>query len=177
MSDRREKVNRENKENQVRELSEAFKKHDSFYLVDFIKMPVSQMDEIRKIFRENSYTFRIVKNRLALKALREDMPEDLKKYFQGSTAIAFAPENPIGLARIIKDFSARNKVLNLKAGILEGKFLSSEQFKDVANLTSRDDLIAKFGYLMAFPLIKLLRTWQAPLNSLGRLLSQLKTKK
>jgi large subunit ribosomal protein L10 len=140
-------------------------------------MVVSQAVELRNLFRENSYSFRVVKNRLALRALREDFPEDLKKYFQGPTAIAFAPQNPVGLARLIKDFSVRNKVLTVKAGLLDGQFLSGERFDEVAVLRSREELVAKIGYLMAFPLIKLHRTWQAPINSLGRLLSQIKTKK
>ena len=170
-------MKREDKEKQVKELSDSFEKYESFYLVDFIKMSVAQAVELRRIFRDNSYSFRVVKNRLALRALKEDFPEDLKTCFQGSTAIAFASQNPVGLARLIKDFSDRNKVLSVKAGMLEGQFLSSERFTEVAALSSREDLIAKVGNLMALPLIKLLWTWQTPLNSLGRLLSQLKTKK
>jgi large subunit ribosomal protein L10 len=133
--------------------------------------------ELRNLFRENSYSLRVVKNRLALRALREDFPEELKKYFQGPTAIAFAPQNPVGLARLIKDFSVRNKILTVKAGLLDGQFLSGERFAEVAILRSREELVAKIGYLMAFPLIKLHRTWQAPINSIGRLLSQIKIKK
>jgi large subunit ribosomal protein L10 len=170
-------VNREDKEKHVKELRDSFQKYDSFYLVDFIKMSVGQAVELRRIFRDNSYSFRVVKNRLALRALKDDFPEDLKTYFRGSTAIAFASQNPVGLARLIKDFSDRNKVLSVKAGMLEGQFLSSERFTEVAALRSREDLLAKVGNLMALPLIKLLWTWQTPLNSLSRLLSQLKTKK
>lgn len=165
------------KEKLVKELGDNFMSCNSFYLIDFRKMVVSQAVELRNLFRENSYSFRVVKNRLALRALREDFPEDLKKYFQGPTAIAFAPQNPVGLARLIKDFSVRNKVLTVKAGLLDGQFLSGERFDEVAVLRSREELVAKIGYLMAFPLIKLHRTWQAPINSLGRLLSQIKTKK
>jgi len=170
-------VKKRSKEKLVKELGDCFKSCNSFYLVDFRKMAVSQAVELRNLFRENSYSFRVVKNRLALRALREDFPEDLKKYFQGPTAIAFAPQNPVGLARLIKDFSVRNKVLTVKAGLLDGQFLSGERFAEVAVLRSREELVAKIGYLMAFPLIKLHRTWQAPINSLGRLLSQIKTKK
>ena len=170
-------MKKEGKEALVKELSDSFQSCDSFYLVDFIRMPVSKAVELRNLFRENSYVFRVVKNRLALRALREDFPEDLKNYFQGPTAIAFAPKNPVELARLIKDFSLRNKVLTVKAGLLDGQFLSGERFAEVAALSSREDLVAKIGYLMAFPLIKLHRTWQAPINSVGRLLSQLKTKK
>jgi len=170
-------VNREKKESLVKEINENFAAHDSFYLFDFINMPVTQTMELRKQLHENSFPIKVVKNRLALRALTEDLPEDLKDYFRGPTAIAFASENPLQLARILRDFSKQHKVLKFKAGLLEGQFLPQDKFEDVANLTSREDLIAKLGFLMANPLITLLRTLQTPIESLGRLLSLLKSKK
>jgi len=170
-------ISKEKKESLIKEIDEAFKGHDTFYLLDFINMPVSQSVELRRQLREHSFTFKVVKNRLALRALPEDLPENLKQYFIGPTAIAFAAENPLQLARLLKDFYQQNKVLRFKAGLLEGQFLHEEQFSEVANLTSREDLLARIGYLMINPLIRTLRTWQAPIGSLGRLLSQLKSKK
>jgi len=170
-------VNRAKKEQQINEIYKTFVKHDSFYLLDFMKMPVSLAVQFRKQMRENSYSFLVIKNRLALRALKEDFPEDLKSQFRGPTAIAYAQENPIGLARLIKDFSVQHKVLSVKCGVVEGQFLAGERFADIAKLTSKDDLLAKLGYLMAYPLIKFLRTWQAPLNSVGSMLDQLKSKK
>jgi large subunit ribosomal protein L10 len=170
-------VNKEKKESLVKEINSDFIKHDSFYLLDFINMPVAKTMELRKQLREKSYPIKVVKNRLALRALTDDLPENLKEHFRGPTAIAFASENPLLLARMIRDFSKQHKVLKFKAGLLEGQFLPESQFEDVANLTSREDLLAKLGFLMANPLMKLLRTWQAPMESLGRLLSQLKSKK
>ena len=170
-------VNREKKESLVREISENFAAHDSFYLLDFINMPVAQTAALRRQLHQNSFRIKVVKNRLALRALTESLPEDLKGHFRGPTAIAFASENPLQLAKMIRDFSKQHKVLKFKAGLLEGQFLPEDQFEDVANLTSREDLIARIGFLMANPLTKLLRTWQAPMESLGRLLSQLKSKK
>jgi large subunit ribosomal protein L10 len=170
-------VSRQKKEGLVKEINENFASHDSFYLLDFINMPVAKTMELRKQLRESSYPIKVVKNRLALRALTEDLPEDLRDHFRGPTAIAFASENPLQLARMLRDFSRQHKVLKFKAGLLEGQFLPEDKFEDVANLTSRDDLIAKIGFLMANPLIKMLRTWQAPVESFGRLLSQLKSKK
>jgi len=170
-------VNRAKKEQQVKDLHELISQHDSFYLLDFMKMSVLLAVEFRKKMRENSYSFLVVKNRLALRALKEDFPEDLKSQFRGPTAIAFAQENPIGLARLIKDFSLQHKVLKVKCGIVEGQFLEEERFADIAKLTSKDDLLAKMGYLMAHPLMTFLRTMQAPLNSVGSMLDQIKKKK
>jgi len=170
-------LNRAKKEQQVNEINESFSNFDSFYLLDFMKLPVSLAVEFRKQMRENSYSFMVIKNRLALRALKEDFPEELKAQFRGPTGIAFAQENPIGLARLIKDFSLQHKVLSVKCGIIEGQFLEEKRFAEVAKLTSKDDLLAKLGYLMAYPLTTFLKTWQAPLNSVGSMLDQLKSKK
>jgi large subunit ribosomal protein L10 len=168
---------RQKKEEFVEELSRDFNSYDSFYLVNFMNMPVSKAIELRRELRKNSYVFKVVKNRLAIRALREDFPEELKEQFTGPTALAFAPEDPVGLARLIKDFSFKHKLLKVKAGIVEGRYLPGEEFHRVANLSSREDLLAKLGFLMAYPLTQLLKTWQAPFNSMGSMLSQLKSKK
>jgi len=170
-------INRGKKEELVKKLRADFNSYESFYLIDFMNMPVSRAIELRRELRKNSYVFRVVKNRLALRALMEDFPEDLKTQFTGPTALAFAQENPVGLARLIRDFSLKHKLLKVKAGIVEGRYLPEEDFHTVANLSSREDLLAKLGFLMAYPLTQLLKTWQAPFGSLGSMLSQLKSKK
>ncbi len=169
-------VIRQKKEAFIKELNKDFNNYESFYLVDFVNMSVSKAIELRRELRKNSYVFKVVKNRLALRALKEDFPEELKEQFTGPTALAFAPEDPVGLARLIKDFSIKHKLLKVKAGIVEGRYLPSEDFHKVANLSSREDLLARLGFLMAYPLTQLLKTWQAPFSSLGSMLSQLKSK-
>ena len=170
-------VIRETKELQVKDLVEQFKKNSSYYLLDFKGLPVSRAVELRKKLRENSFSMKVVKNRLALRALKKEVPDSLKENFVGPTALVFAQENPIGLARLIKEFSSQYKVMSVKAGIVEGRFLPGEQFEEIAKLTSRDDLLAKVGYLMAYPLTQMLKTLRAPLGSMGVLLDQLKLKK
>ncbi|MBN1273855.1 MAG: 50S ribosomal protein L10 [Candidatus Aminicenantes bacterium] len=170
-------MKRAQKEELRKGLSEDFNKYNSFYLMSFSGMNVSQAQELRKELHEKSFPIKVVKNRIALRALKEDFPEDLRAHFQGTTAIAFSGDDPLGLARILKDFSGRHKVINVKAGLVEGRFLDENRFAEIATLTSKQDLIAKIGYLMAFPLMKLFRAWQAPLTGFGTLLGQLKNKK
>lgn len=170
-------MKREVKEKRISELTDLFNQHKSFYLLDFKNMTVSQSVDLRKILKKNSYFIKVVKNRLAIRALPRELPESLRQFFRQPTAIAFASQDPIALARILKDFSTQNKVLTVKGGALEGKFFASERFEEIIRLASREELLAKIGSLMALPIIKLLRTWQAPLANLGRMLSQLKTKK
>lgn len=170
-------VNREKKEKQIAKMSDDFKNNESFYLVDFMKMPVSLATDLRNQLRENSSSIKVIKNRLAIRALEEEFPEALKTHFQGPTAIAFSSDNPLGLARLLKDFSTQHNVINFKAGLLEGQFLSKDNFGEIAALTSKKDLLAKLGFMLAFPMTKFLSTWKAPMNAVGSMMSQLKTKK
>jgi large subunit ribosomal protein L10 len=170
-------VRKDAKKTIVKNLEGAFDASRTYYLVDFKRMKVSQTVELRKLLRKNSYSYRVVKNRLALRSLRDKCPESLKPYFEKPTAVAFAAENPIGLAKILKDFSAQGKILAVKGGVVEGQYLAPERFDEVARLSSRNDLIGKIGYLMAQPLTRLMRTLQAPLGNVGTLLGQLKAKR
>jgi large subunit ribosomal protein L10 len=170
-------VNRETKENQIQDLKGRFDQSNTFYLLDYVNIPVGKSSELRRQLRENDCSLKVVKNRLALRALLEDFPEDIRESFQGPTAIAFTEENPIALARLLKDFIAQNKILKVKAGIVEGDFLAEDRFKEIASLTSRKDLVARLGYMMAYPLTQFLRSLKAPLNSLGSMMGQLKDKK
>jgi len=170
-------VKHETKQKLVQELAGNFSSQKTVYLLDYTKMTVAHAVELRKLLRKNSYSFRVVKNRLALRALKEDMPRELRDYFHRPTAIAFASDEPVKLARLLKDFSVQKKVLTFKGGLLEGQLVPPEKFEEICKLASREELLGKIGYLMAYPLTKLLRTWQAPLANMGRLLSQLKDKK
>ncbi|RKX64129.1 MAG: 50S ribosomal protein L10 [Tenericutes bacterium] len=170
-------VNREKKVKQIQDLAKVFEQNSTLYLIDYKKISVTKSIELRTQLRENDCSLKVIKNRLALRALTDELPLELKQHFQGPTAIAFTDENPIILARLLKDFIVQNKILKVKAGLVEGEFLSEGQFPEIANLTSRDDLLAKLGYLIVYPLTQLLKTWQAPFNSFGSMLSQLKSKK
>jgi len=165
------------KEAMVAQLREWIESAACAIACDYRGLRVTEINELRRLMRENDVDFRVVKNRLALRALKEEFPEDLRGFFQGPTAIAYTLQDPIKLARIIKDFSSKHKALKVKGGLLEGQFFPGERFAEISSLQSKKDLLAKMGYLMAHPLIKLARTWQAPLNSIGRLLSQSKPKK
>jgi large subunit ribosomal protein L10 len=170
-------VKKDEKDKTVRDLEAAFAANATFYLVDFKQMPVGQTIELRRLLRKNNFTYQVVKNRLALRALGGRCPAVLKPYFRKPTGIAWADQNPLGLAKLLRDFSAGGKVLAVKAGILEGQVLPPGRFDEVVKFGSREALLGRFGYLMAYPLTQFLRSLQAPLGNMGRLLSQLKQTK
>ena len=170
-------ITREKKIERAETLKKKFEEFPTFYLLDFNKLKVSQANELRRRLREKNFSFQVIKNRLALKALKDDYFSSLKDYFRGPTAVAFAADDPVGLAKALHEYAQETKLLRFKAGILEGLYLDADRFEEIANLGSRTELVAKIGYLMAYPLIKLYQTWQAPVVTFGQLLSQLKSKK
>lgn len=169
-------MKKEQKERIVDELKEILTSNTSCYLVDYKRMPVAQAVELRKLLRAHSGSIRVIKNRLALRALQDGCPEELKPHFRNSTALAYTSGNPLVLGRVIRDFSAGGKVLAVKAGILEGHYLAPERFDEIVGIGSREEILGRFAGLMAAPLTKLLRTLQAPLSNLGLVLGQLKNK-
>jgi large subunit ribosomal protein L10 len=170
-------VNRDEKAQAIKNWEEDFHRSKSIFLLDYTGMKVSQAVALRKLLRKNAFEFKVLKNRLALRALGEEFPEEFKSFLQKPTAAALAAQEPVKLARLLKEFSVQNKVMAFKGGIIEGQLLPEERFDEVCKLGSREALLGKIGQMMAFPLIQLLRTWKAPLSQLGQLLSQLKEKK
>jgi large subunit ribosomal protein L10 len=170
-------VKQDAKAHAIKNLEESFGRHKTIYLMDYTGMKVSQAVALRRLLKKSSYDFKVIKNRLALRALKEDFPAELRSYFQKPTAVALAAAEPVKLARMLKDFSVQNKVMAFKGGLFEGQLLPPERFDEVCRLASREELLGKIGYLMASPLVRMLRTWQAPLSQMGRLLSQFKEKK
>jgi large subunit ribosomal protein L10 len=161
----------------VQTLERLFASNSTYYLVDFKRMTVAQAVELRKLMRKNAFTYKVIKNRLALRALGEQCPPALRPFFQKPTAVAFADKDPVGLAKLLKDFSNQGKILAVKGGRVEGQLLPAERFDEVTRLGSRQEQLGRLGYLMAAPLYRLLRTLQAPLGQVGLLLGELKKKK
>jgi large subunit ribosomal protein L10 len=170
-------VKKEAKKPIVESLERLFASNGTFYLVDFKRMTVAQAVELRKLMRKNGYTYKVIKNRLALRALGETCPEGLRPFFQKSTAVAFADKEPIPLAKLLKDFSNQGKVLAVKTGQVEGLVMAPGQFEEICRLSSREDLVTKIAFLMANPLHRLMRTLQAPLSNVGLLMGELKRTK
>lgn len=170
-------MKREKKDVQIKELSDILSRKDSFYLMDFTKVTVGQSVALRKTLRKKSHAFRVVKNRLALKALNEKHPEGLRSRFQKPTAIAYTDGDPVELAKSLKEFASQHKVLSVKGGLLQGQVFGPERFEEIVSLGTQVEMLGKFASLMATPLSRMLLSLRAPLGSLGSLLAQLKAQR
>lgn len=170
-------MKRDKKDERIKELTEIFKKENTFFLLDFKKMTVAQSVDLRKTLHKDSHGVKVVKNRLALKAMEPGAPKEFRGLFEQPTALAYTSHDPIGLAKALKDFAAQNKVLAVKGGMLEGRVFAADKFEDITKLTSRQALLGKLAYLMSYPLNRFAQTLQAPLAGMDRLWRQYENKK
>jgi ribosomal protein L10 len=104
----------------IKSMEESFGRQKTIYLLDYTGMKVSQAVALRKLLKKSSYDFKVVKNRLALRALKEEVPTELRSYFQKPTAVALAAAQPVKLARMLRDFSVQNKVMAFKGRLSDG---------------------------------------------------------
>ncbi len=135
----------------IERLSTDLKAADAIYLADFTGLDVAAMTSLRRKCRAEGIAFHVVKNTLAVKASRANQLDDLVPHLKGATALAIAKGDPATPARILRDFQKENEKLTLKAGLVEGRVLSSDEVKALANLPTRDQLISQVMQLALAP--------------------------
>jgi large subunit ribosomal protein L10 len=135
---------REDKEKQVRELTEIFKRAKAVYLTDFKGLDVNRTTELRKRFREQAVEYRVVKNTLAQLAAKNAGYDMLLEYLTGPTGMAFGITDPIVPARILSEFAKDETVkLLVKVGLVEGTMFDPAAVRRLASLPPRDVLISQ----------------------------------
>ncbi|MFQ5349941.1 MAG: 50S ribosomal protein L10 [Thermoanaerobaculia bacterium] len=121
------------------------------YLVDYKGISVPQVTELRQQVRQLGGEYRVIKNRLMLRAIGGAALEGLGEQFSGPTAVVYG-EDPVALAKVLTDFAGEAKVLEFKAGLVDGRPVAGSEIKAIATLPSREALIAKLLFLLQSPI-------------------------
>ena len=146
------------------------------YLVDYKGISVPAVTELRQQVRALGGEYRVVKNRLMLRAIGGEALEVLSDHLTGPTAVVYG-EDPVALAKVLTDFAAGAKVLEFKAGLVEGKPVAGEEIKQIATLPSREALIAKLLFLLQSPVTRFASALAAIPRQLVVALDQVRQKK
>ena len=126
----------------VAELVERFRAADAVLLTEYRGLTVGQLKQLRRGLAGNA-TYAVAKNTLAILAAREVGLDFLEADLKGPTAIDFVTGEPVEAAKTLRDFAKENPQLVLKSGAMEGAQLSAEAVKKLADLESREVLLAK----------------------------------
>lgn len=152
-------MNQGEKQEEVKVLGETLGQAANAFLVDFKGLDVARSTDLRIKLREKEGCLRIVKNRLAKRAFADGALGAVEANFAGQTAIAYPlGDDVVGVAKVLRDFAEEHELAPVKAGVVDGQPISPEEFATLADLPSREELIAKTLYLMKYPITGLAAT-------------------
>ncbi|MBV9869687.1 MAG: 50S ribosomal protein L10 [Frankiaceae bacterium] len=159
----------------VAELTEAFRESSAAVLTEYRGLTVAELKELRRSLAGNA-TYNVVKNTLTKIAAREAGVAAFEDLLQGPSAIAFISGDPVEVAKSLRTFGKDHPHLVVKGGILDGKSLSADEIRKLADLESREVLLAKLAGGFAAPATQLVNVLAAPMRQLAQVLGALQAK-
>ncbi|KUO52607.1 MAG: 50S ribosomal protein L10 [Desulfitibacter sp. BRH_c19] len=165
------------KEQTVQEITEKLQNSMTAVITDYRGLNVAQATKLRNELREVNVEYKVLKNTLTKIAAQNMGLEELKQYLDGPTAIAFSTEDPVAPAKVLAQFSKNNKALEIKGGVLEGKVVSLDQIIALAELPSREELLAQVVRGMQSPLVGMANVLSGPLRNMVNVLDAVRKEK
>jgi large subunit ribosomal protein L10 len=159
----------------VAELTEEFRSSHAAVLTEYRGLTVAQLKELRRALGDDT-SYAVVKNTLTKIAAREAGVSAFDDLLQGPSAIAFVKGDPVVAAKGLRDFAKAHPRLVIKGGLLDGKPLSAADLTKLADLESREVLLAKLAGAMKGSLWQAVALFAAPLSKAARTLDALRVK-
>ncbi|MDG3009175.1 50S ribosomal protein L10 [Rhodococcus sp. D2-41] len=160
----------------VAEITEQFNSSNAAVITEYRGLSVTALTELRRALGASA-SYSVAKNTLVKRAAAEAGVEGLDELFVGPTAIAFIKGEPVDAAKALKNFAKDNKALVIKGGYMDGAPLSVDQVNKIADLESREVLLAKLAGAMKGNLAKAAGLFNAPASQMARLAAALQDKK
>jgi large subunit ribosomal protein L10 len=166
-------LNIEEKSKVVAEIKEKLQGAAGIVLADYRGLTVAQVTKLRVDLRQAGVEYQVLKNTMVQRAANEIGIQGLEAYLQGPTAVAFCAD-PVVPAKILTEYAKNNKFFKVKAGILEGKVITPEQVKALADLPARPILLSMVLRGMQAPLFGMANVLQGPIRKLGYALEEVR---
>ena len=160
----------------VAEITEQFKSSTATLVTEYRGLTVANLAELRRSLAGTA-TYSVAKNTLVKRAAAEAGIEGLDEFFAGPTAIAFVKGEAVDAAKAIKKFAKDNKALVIKGGYMDGRALTVAEVEAIADLESREVLLAKLAGAMKGNMAKAAGLFAAPASQMARLAAALQDKK
>ncbi|GFG73154.1 50S ribosomal protein L10 [Mycobacterium botniense] len=160
----------------VADIAEQFKVSTAALITEYRGLTVANLAELRRSLRPSA-TYAVAKNTLVKRAAAEAGIEGLDELFVGPTAIAFVTGEPVDAAKALKTFAKEHKALVIKGGYMDGRPLTVAEVERIADLESREVLLAKLAGAMKGNLAKAAGLFSAPASQVARLVAALQDKK
>lgn len=145
----------------VAELKERIEGSAALLLTEYRGLTVAEITELRASLREGGAQFAVIKNTLMRRALEETDAVGLGSLFEGPSAVAFVGEDPVAAAKSVTAAAKRFPSLVLKGGFVEGRVLSADEAKALADLDSREVMLSKLAGMMKSEMTRAAAGFQA----------------
>jgi large subunit ribosomal protein L10 len=166
-------MDREQKTAVVEQLASELKDAEAIFAVDYRGISVPQAAELREGLRQADTRFRIVKNRLTLRAADAAGTDGLKDHLTGPTALALVKGDAALAAKTLSRLGSEWELLSYKGGLMDGEELDPDSFSAIARLPGRDALNAQVAGVVASPLTGLVRGLGSMIQGLALQLGQI----
>jgi large subunit ribosomal protein L10 len=160
----------------VADIAEQFKAATATLVTEYRGLTVANLKDLRRSLGDSA-TYTVAKNTLVKRAAAEAGIEGLDELFVGPTAIAFVKGEAVDAAKAIKKFAKDNKALVVKGGYMDGRALSVSEIDKIADLESREVLLAKMAGAMKAKTSQAAALFAAPASQVARLAAALQEKK
>ena len=167
---------RADKANAVAELTDRFRSSSATVLTEYRGLTVAEITELRRSLGGTT-KYSVSKNTLAKRAATDAGIQGLDELFSGPTALAFVSGDPVEAAKSLRAFAKTHPVLIIKGGVFEGRAITAAEVSKIADLESREVLLAKLAGAMKGNLTKAAGLFQAPLAQVARLAAALQEKR
>jgi len=167
---------RADKATAVADIAEQFRASTATVITEYRGLSVANLAELRRSLA-GSATYSVAKNTMIKRAASEAGVEGLDELFVGPTAIAFVSGEAVDAAKAIKTFAKEHKALVIKGGYMDGHPLTVAEVERIADLESREVLLAKLAGAMKANLSKAAALFNAPASQVARLAAALQEKK
>ncbi|HVW44135.1 MAG TPA: 50S ribosomal protein L10 [Amycolatopsis sp.] len=160
----------------VAEIADRFRTSSATVVTEYNGLSVSQLSQLRRALG-TSAKYRVAKNTLVKRAAEDAGIEGLEELFVGPTAIAFVEGEPVDAAKALRDFAKDHTNLVIKGGYMDGRPLTVDEIQRIADLDSREVLLAKAAGAFKAKLSQAAALFQAPASQMARLAAALEEKR
>ncbi len=169
-------ITREKKRELVQKLKELYESSTGIVITEYRGLSMEEITELREELKKKGDIFKVVKNTLMIRVLKESGLDEASELFVGPIAVAFSREDIGQTAKAILDFRKKVEKVDLKGAIIDGKLYSQKEIEAIAKLPSKETLLGQLVGTMIAPLTNFVSVLGAPIRDFVNVLNNLKDK-